>query len=343
MDNSANIMRCENIDIAKGIAIVLVSMGHIFQYSISGQASANCFNFIYSFHMPFFFFLSGMVASLSLDRLGGAESKEIGRLVLRRIKTLLMPFFVWGVVIDPFLNHGFSINLILDSANNLFVSPTTGPWFLAVLFFIQLFWILGLVICRYLRMYLNQRYAYIISLIVSFGMFVGLRLLIPFFDPYMSLCYMLSFLAGAITRQSFDSQIYNVNQSISKLTCLVFFVTFCLLSYNFQWGVSSNYLKMACGIAFGVFFLDFIRVAGPKVIDCKTKSIMVYLGKNTLVIYLLQATFITNYISVEITFMNSYMLFAVVMLIATLVALLLAKIGEYLSKIPYLPSLLFGR
>lgn len=44
------------IDIAKGLGMLLVIWGHIKQGGLS-------VDFTYSFHMPFFFFLSGMLFS----------------------------------------------------------------------------------------------------------------------------------------------------------------------------------------------------------------------------------------------------------------------------------------
>lgn len=49
--------RNEQIDVARGIAILLVILGHSF-YSI--EAPLN--KIILTFHMPLFFFLSGLVA-----------------------------------------------------------------------------------------------------------------------------------------------------------------------------------------------------------------------------------------------------------------------------------------
>jgi len=45
------------IDTARGIGIILLVFGHII------TANTYLFNWVYSFHMPLFFFLSGMVAS----------------------------------------------------------------------------------------------------------------------------------------------------------------------------------------------------------------------------------------------------------------------------------------
>lgn len=48
------------IDRLKGLAIVLVVMGHVFGFSQPDDAITK---FIYTFHMPLFMFLSGMVVS----------------------------------------------------------------------------------------------------------------------------------------------------------------------------------------------------------------------------------------------------------------------------------------
>lgn len=42
------------LDVLKGIGIILVVMGHIYSNSI-------IFNWLYSFHMPLFFFAAGCV------------------------------------------------------------------------------------------------------------------------------------------------------------------------------------------------------------------------------------------------------------------------------------------
>lgn len=62
--------RDDRVDILKGIAIVLVVMGHIIDGNmakgvLSGQAWTIVYNVIYLFHMPLFFVLSGMALAMS--------------------------------------------------------------------------------------------------------------------------------------------------------------------------------------------------------------------------------------------------------------------------------------
>lgn len=68
--------REEWVDIARGIAILLVILGHM------GVART----FIYAFHMPVFFFISGYL-----------YRKRDGRSLIRyEWKKIILPYLIWG-------------------------------------------------------------------------------------------------------------------------------------------------------------------------------------------------------------------------------------------------------
>lgn len=99
------------IDILKGLAILLVIMGHVCQmrFPVSGKWLADI---IYSFHMPLFLFLSGLFARKAIE---AADDRQIKAFVIRKARQLLVPFFVWMILwcvikgdnITMFLNGGF--------------------------------------------------------------------------------------------------------------------------------------------------------------------------------------------------------------------------------------------
>lgn len=120
--------RCNWLDFAKGIAILLVVIGHALQYylypnAFNEELSWRC---IYSFHMPFFFILSGIASSFS--RTSQFELK----FVLNKSRRLMLPFFCWATI-DYALMY-----LVIGGGNYVkyFITPSHGLWYLWALFFI---------------------------------------------------------------------------------------------------------------------------------------------------------------------------------------------------------------
>lgn len=88
-----------DLDRAKGLAILLVVLGHLVaQAPPEGAEWYEYFRYaIYRFHMPFFLYLSGTVVVLS----GALATPVAGwpRLLARRAERLLLPFFALGLLI----------------------------------------------------------------------------------------------------------------------------------------------------------------------------------------------------------------------------------------------------
>src|SRR3954451_22012656 len=80
--------RIEWIDRARGIGIILVVVGHAL---LSTSTGAFARDMIYAFHMPLFFFLSGLLA-------GRSQRDDLGHRAARLARTLLVPFAFFGVV-----------------------------------------------------------------------------------------------------------------------------------------------------------------------------------------------------------------------------------------------------
>lgn len=80
--------RIAYIDELKGVAIVLVVLGHI----VSHDARQHwAYNFIYSFHMPLFMFLTGCTAAISYRRKKSTDLHYIGK----RFVNIMLPYLAW--------------------------------------------------------------------------------------------------------------------------------------------------------------------------------------------------------------------------------------------------------
>ena len=84
------------IDIARGIAIILVVYGHVIEHSMAPWSASEdffqnpVFKIIYTFHMPLFVFISGYLMANSLNK------HSIGEVFRSRCKSLLSSLPVIG-------------------------------------------------------------------------------------------------------------------------------------------------------------------------------------------------------------------------------------------------------
>lgn len=99
------------VDRLKGLAIVLVVIGHaIVIYNPKGYEYNVLFMFCYSFHMPLFVILSAYITGLK-----GFE-KINGRWLMKRLQRLMIPNIVWIIISMIFYGfvHSFSYYLFVD-------------------------------------------------------------------------------------------------------------------------------------------------------------------------------------------------------------------------------------
>lgn len=130
------------IDIARGLAIILVVYGHVIEHSVALWNPSDffqnpVFKIIYTFHMPLFVFISGYLMAYSLNR------NSVKDVFKSRCKSLLVPFITLGIlgtIVTYVLNfifwhHTSRVDLGVDLANQLLVKPSI--WFLLTLFVVS--------------------------------------------------------------------------------------------------------------------------------------------------------------------------------------------------------------
>jgi fucose 4-O-acetylase-like acetyltransferase len=146
-----------DVDRAKGLAILLVVFGHLMA---DGYPRGNAWydtakDIVYTFHMPFFMYLSGYVFSLA----GKQTIRDYGGFLGDRAKRLLLPFLLFGLLIvagkyfsqyflyvdDPPASLLTGVGELLIHTKN---SPALSIWYVYVLFLysaaMPLLWRLGL-------------------------------------------------------------------------------------------------------------------------------------------------------------------------------------------------------
>ncbi|MFD1326924.1 acyltransferase family protein [Mycoplana ramosa] len=129
------------VDTARGAGIVLVAFGHVWRGLDGAGLISNVPLFrsvdaaIYLFHMPLFFFVSGLFFEQSVRRAGIVPS------FWQRVETLLYPLLIWSWVTAGFLMLAGSVTnrppISLTEALLYPFPPKDVFWFLWSLFFIQ--------------------------------------------------------------------------------------------------------------------------------------------------------------------------------------------------------------
>ena len=132
------------IDVSKGILIILVVIGH----SIPGPYSDlnNIIDYIYLFNMPAFFIISGYLYK--------DKDEPIGKLILRKIKRLLIPYISYLLIINvPIIITSYiktkDVNNLINNIKHMFLggqylNQYSGVlWFLTCLFFTEIFFIIS--------------------------------------------------------------------------------------------------------------------------------------------------------------------------------------------------------
>ena len=121
--------RLDYIDRARGILIILMVIGHVWQ-------SGPVFDVIYAFHMPAFFIISGMLMAYT-----GSYQKPFGKFFRGKVLAYGIPF-IWieclGVLTD-IMRNGITLNVkgyLFNTVTFDFNDPNL--WFLANLFLIEI-------------------------------------------------------------------------------------------------------------------------------------------------------------------------------------------------------------
>ena len=142
--------RNELLDIMRGIGIILVVFGHAIVPEIRNNSGVykNIYEYIYLFHMPLFFFISGYVFEINKNKY---NSKK--KFLIRKAKLLIIPYLFFSLmsyaviltclnlnnIKDILINNGYkvygikrTIIQILLCYNNI----DKHIWYIYVLFFV---------------------------------------------------------------------------------------------------------------------------------------------------------------------------------------------------------------
>lgn len=151
------------VDYAKAIGIILVVYGHVargvFNAGLPMEEDSYLLvdSIIYSFHMPLFFFLSGLFFYDSLMKRGTTG------LIVNKVDTVVYPFILWSLLqgsIEVVLSNYTNGDVTLGQVLSLLWSPRAQFWFLYALFLV-------FVVCSFVYAKADRRF--FLPILLAFG------------------------------------------------------------------------------------------------------------------------------------------------------------------------------
>lgn len=305
--------------------MITIVMLHVTLNNLEGDSCIIINSFNHSFNTRLLFFLSGMVAAL-----GGAVScnwRDIKRFVAKKVKTLLLPYIIWGVVVMPFVFDGYSIHDFDSILLSSFKPPFNGYWFLLYLFVIQMQFLGIKVISSRLSIFVRNDLVREVLVAVPFSL-----LLFPIYE------YVLIFLLGYFFSNYGSRFLFcDVAQAVSF--CL-FIVLFTIYREN---GREILRYIMAVSAIFAIVGI-MNRLSTPNEYPNKFRELLCNVGRHSLEIYLLHYSFTWIFRDMLVSVANIYAipLYLMIFVISTFICLLCCYIADGMKKIPYMSFLLFG-
>ncbi|MBR6436180.1 MAG: acyltransferase family protein [Thermoguttaceae bacterium] len=278
--------RIDFIDTAKAIALFLVILGHL--VPVDGDA----FQWIFSFHMPIFFFLSGYCFNSN-------SSISPINYFLKKVQSLIIPYIIFcliGIVITLFIppwktsiDWNCALFQIFRYAQPSAIHMGT-VWFLIALFWTQI---------EFYSLWSLFRKCPAIIFLISFSLlyitFIGYSTYkLKLSTSFIGLFFVV---AGYYSRRW---QIFTQNRSFKVYLCLL--LSLCLLTWISIY-LNGHVNICDCYLGNSLFLFILASLSGIYFwtqLSCLLPSwkVLQYIGQNTLLLFVFHPFFITIILSI---------------------------------------------
>ncbi len=307
--------RDHQIDNIKGLLILLVVFGHSLELLRLNSMFANfIYNFIYTFNMPVFIFISGYLA----------KNAEKGR--KNAFRQLFIPFLLFNSIwnlIQIMLTQNVSIPV--DSPTIFsFLNPGWALWFILALFIYKL--LLPDLIKIKNIFYVTLTIGLLSRLFSEFNIFLSLsRILV--FSPYFIGGYLLS--EKQLNKLRDSNIIYSLIVFVFSVIVTYIFVFHTNFPTEFLWAdraFGHFEVKILPSIFMGIilyivgfsFNLVIIKIAPY------TNNRLTKIGRNSLPVYILH-TYIIGSVSFKLLFIkNNSLAILILMIISLIISIILS-------------------
>jgi surface polysaccharide O-acyltransferase-like enzyme len=260
--------------------------------------------------MSLFFFLSGYVALMTRER---SFSKGIFPYLFRKAETLLVPFLVWSLLVNRFIDilpPPATYNVI-----ELFQRPDLGVWFLFSLFLIQ---VACIPLLRWQKWYV---------IIPNIAALAACGYFLESF-AYLNYMHWIPFVTGMAIAK-FEKQILTPTPAT---IALLIFIVFEVVHPH----------PVATSISLGIALLYVCtQIKTDNIISRQTLSI----GQNTMGIYLIHFFFVwaKGYRVIDMSGLHATLTLSIMMVISFFISMASVYLSKILQFFPIVGYLLLGK
>lgn len=304
--------RYKELDLMKGIGILLVYLGHSFNLNNLewNKVFFYLYRSTYSFHMPLFFFISGLLSN---------TNKEINleKFYKGKIKRLLVPYLFINLI-DFFPRTLFPqlVNSKFGGIKEILFYGTKISWFVYTLFIIfTIFPFLDKYIFKKDKYYLFGLFLIILNYLKIFEN-------IEIFSLKAVVSYLLYFYIGYIIKSFYNERIKNGIGS-QNLIFLIISIIFLSFSYKYYY---LNYFNSIIFAVLGILFVLNISLRIEE--DINIYKFFNFLGINSLTFYLIEGFITVVYRVILLRIIpieHSYLLVSVFFILRVLTAYIIVK------------------
>lgn len=318
------IERIQYLDLAKCIAIILVCIGH--SYNFLHDFSSSVKPVIYSFHMSLFMMMCGFFVGSSLKM-------PWKSFLIKKSKQLVIPAISASLLL--------SLVVLLTGRGSVPAEIYGGVWFLKALF------LCFVIVYISKRLFHNDYLACVVS--------SSVMLLIPYGGSLMVNYYLLFFWAG-----HFLKKYYQTYDAHSSVITIVAFATFAIMILTGQAHAVEKVTlstlmdtpilflsELVCGLSGSLLVLGVCKFLSQKLHELSLINFLSSTGKYTLGIYVVQ-TFIleqlseSKWVALSVNTPPIIIDTIIIPVIGILFTLLSFYIVRYLSKFRPINDYLFG-
>lgn len=346
MNNNDQVKRIPEIDALRGAAIILVVLGHAIQYSTISFDSNIVFRFIYSFHMPLFFIISGLCKGKILNE--KCDLVHFKQHCIGSVDHLFRPYIIWTLIAvlgTIVAKKSISYEYIFAS----FLGSEKTLWFLWELFWCQIIISISCLIANLISKNKITNTALAIYAILSILAYVIELTAIKYSIYYLTGFFVYLVRIGKINCNSLPKKRKSI-KSVLLLIIFIFLLYFALIINWYRTQSPTVLAQSGLSVIFKVIiekvYRFIVALLGSTVLFTLTKVMihnkyiqlfLTYYGRVSLRVYLV-STLIFIYCDAfkhpgfTLYGLNQYIVFACALLLTTALVYLLS-LKKSVSKI----------